>query len=79
MENVAKEVSEMRKCHLQELEMLERSHRKDSKDKYKEIGIIHVQVQCLLDKLEEREKAYLDLKKAVVSKKDKYKGLFEDY
>ena len=41
--------------------------------------MIHVQVQCLLDKLEEREQAYIGLKKALAAKKDKYKGLFEDY
>lgn len=54
-------------------------HRKESKAKYKEMALIHVQVQCLLDKLEEREKAYLNLKGALAAKRDKYKGLFSDY
>ena len=44
--------------HRSEVEALNSEHRKDSKAKYKEIGLIHVQVQCLLDKLEERERAY---------------------
>ena len=43
------------------------------------MGLIHVQVQCLLDKLEEREKAYSNLKGALAAKRDKYKGLFSDY